>query len=180
MSSQGFASHPRPNPIPSSWGLNPPGPLKFFAEPPLQRRQGRGNDVGYPLSQSLFTTYESRIKTGVTLLVQPKEITGAPKEGHFHVTGSGGDGGSATPTGWEVNRFGRQTRKRVNYAEDGKDDDLDEDEDDNRRRKPAAGAMEKAKEDQQENWSWLGERPPGERLRSKHMNPETSVYPPDL
>lgn len=128
---------------------------------------------------------------GVSLLVQPREITGCPSEGHFEGLGpstSKGEG-SATPQGYEVNRFGRQTRRRINYAEDGRDDDFDDEDDDDARRKStmvqdaaARAAEERRKQVEAENklregWSYLGERPAAERVRQMPYNKDAVGYP---
>lgn len=132
---------------------------------------------------------------GVSLLVQPKEITGCPSEGHFEGLGPSTrqNEGSATPQGYEVNRFGRQTRRRINYAEDGRDDDFDDDDDDDNnaasRRKQtmiqdaaARAAEERRKQVEaemklRESWSYLGERPAADRIRQMAYNKDAVGYP---
>jgi chromatin structure-remodeling complex subunit SFH1 len=56
----------------------PPGPLPFFLPPPGQPTR----DPSYPppVAQALFTTYPSRLRAGVTGLVQPETITGGSRE----------------------------------------------------------------------------------------------------
>lgn len=57
----------------------PAGPMGFFLPPPGQITR----DPTYqtpPTSQALYTTYPARLRTGVTQLLQPENVTGGPRE----------------------------------------------------------------------------------------------------
>ncbi|WOO85705.1 Chromatin structure-remodeling complex subunit sfh1 [Vanrija pseudolonga] len=60
----------------------PPGPLGFFLAPPGQRTFDHTLQ-STPVTQGFFTTYPSRMRTGVTTLVQPETVTGGPKEREY-------------------------------------------------------------------------------------------------
>ncbi|WVW80377.1 hypothetical protein I302_102358 [Kwoniella bestiolae CBS 10118] len=123
----------------------PPGILPYFSAPPGQKTY----DVTLstpPTSQALYTTYPSRIRTGITSLVQPEHITGGSKEREaFYaeqerelLNAQRGGSGTSTPRydsplpgrGAGLSTSRRGGRGRVNYAEDASDDDEDEEEDD--------------------------------------------------
>ncbi|OCF75214.1 hypothetical protein I204_04067 [Kwoniella mangroviensis CBS 8886] len=141
-------AQPQPQPAiyyhPQSY---PPGVLPYFSAPPGQKTY----DVTLstpPTSQALYTTYPSRIRTGITSLVQPEHITGGPKEREaFYaeqekelLNSQRGGSGTSTPRydsplpnrsgGVGVGSTRRGGRGRVNYAEEGSDDEEDDDEDD--------------------------------------------------
>jgi len=120
-----------------------PGPLPFFLPPPGQPT----TDPTYstPLtSQALRTTYPSRVRTGVTGLVQPENITGGPKERQYFLaeldrellTARPASGASTpryhSPARGRTTLFGRRTGRggAVNYVDQGSDDDEEGDEDD--------------------------------------------------
>lgn len=198
--SGGSYAPPVPTNYPASY---PAGPLPLFVPPPGQRKiQGAER----PRTQSFYTTYASRMRTGVSSLVQPLVVTGGPQDdfgGALNAapaSGAGGGGGgtasgyasgSATPVGSGpelLSRSGRVMRRTVNYAEDagsiGSDDDDDDDStsdaSETRRRRRAADAASEAQRqaavaaqrkaererERQAGWSWLGERPPGDRVTS--------------
>ena len=56
-----------------------PGPLPYFLPPPGQPSLDPSLSTP-PTTQALRTTYPSRLRTGVTGLVQPETISGGPRE----------------------------------------------------------------------------------------------------
>lgn len=152
----------------------PPGPYPLAATPP--GLQSRGVYSRRPLSQAKFTTYESRMKTGVTTLIQPINITGGPNAAFAHISSSSGlgTGGSSTPVVVE----GRRRATRVNYAEDDAYEGMEDDDEHHhvgpgRPRKSAQSRRGGggAGEDSQAGWSWLGERTPAERVVTSTASP---------
>ena len=57
----------------------PPGPLAYFLAPPGQSTLDPTLSAP-PNTQALHSTYPSRLRTGVTGLVQPETVTGGPRE----------------------------------------------------------------------------------------------------
>ncbi|WWC88107.1 uncharacterized protein L201_003011 [Kwoniella dendrophila CBS 6074] len=133
-----------------------PGVLPYFTAPPGQRTTDPSLNTP-PTSQALYTTYPSRIRTGISSLVQPENITGGSKEREAFIAeqerelaqiqkgGGGGGSGTSTPRydspipnkrpGLTSNfsssrRNGGTGRGRVNYAENASDDDDEDDDED--------------------------------------------------
>ncbi|WWC68418.1 uncharacterized protein I206_102345 [Kwoniella pini CBS 10737] len=124
----------------------PPGVLPYFAAPPGQKTYDPSLNTP-PTSQGLYTTYPSRLRTGITSLLQPEHITGGSKEREaFYAEQErelssiprGGSGASTPrydspiPNSTKrpgISNTGRRTNSRVNYAEDASDVDEEEDED---------------------------------------------------
>lgn len=159
-------------PLPKFPETYPPGPLPINAYPPGQPRSQRYPQR--PHTQAKYTTYDSRMKTGVSGLVQPIHVTGGPNEAFTpsSVFNSGNaplNTGTMTP---EYGRGGRSRRGKINYAEVEDDDFGDEDE---RNEKQEKRMVDDAKV--QEGWSWLGERTPGNRVRSRVAPPATASLP---
>ncbi|KAJ9105087.1 hypothetical protein QFC20_004373 [Naganishia adeliensis] len=159
-------------PLPKFPETYPAGPLPINAYPPGQPRSQRYPQR--PHTQAKYTTYDSRMKTGVSGLVQPIHVTGGPNEAFTpsSVFNSGNaplNTGTMTP---EYGRGGRSRRGKINYAEVEDDDFGDEDE---RNEKQEKKMVDDAKV--QEGWSWLGERTPGNRVRSRLAPPATASLP---
>ncbi|WWD18147.1 hypothetical protein CI109_102596 [Kwoniella shandongensis] len=220
-------------------GSHPPGPLPFFLPPPGQPTSDPSLSTP-PTSQALYTTYPSRLRTGVTGLIQPEHITGGPREREYFLaemeremntagrggsgtgtprydspvpaTAGGGGGGRRSTAAAAALLSGRRGRV-VNYAEKASDDEEDDDEDESElsdldepasdpedetfghrgpvKRGPGrprkdrgdsamfggAGAdhqaatksskLRRKKEEMERGWTWLGDRTPGERVRSQ-------------
>lgn len=72
----------------------------------------------------------------------------------------------------EYGRGGRSRRTKINYAE-VEDDDFGDGEEGSEAQ--VKKAVDIAKE--QEGWSWLGERTPGNRVRSRMAPPATANLP---
>ncbi|WWC60528.1 uncharacterized protein I303_103102 [Kwoniella dejecticola CBS 10117] len=127
----------------------PPGVLPYFSAPPGQKTLDPSLNTP-PTSQGLYTTYPSRLRTGITSLIQPEHITGGSKEREafyaeqereLSAAQRGGSGTSTprydspAPNSTKRPGFGgagaggRRTNSRVNYAEDASDDDEEDDED---------------------------------------------------
>ncbi|KAK4686922.1 chromatin structure-remodeling complex subunit SFH1, partial [Tremellales sp. Uapishka_1] len=92
----------------------PPGPLGFFLPPPGQVTTDPTLATP-PTSQAVFTTYPSRLRTGVTGLVQPETVTGGPKERELflaeldrEVVNSGRASGTSTPRHDSPAPFGKR------------------------------------------------------------------------
>ncbi|WVO19627.1 uncharacterized protein IAS62_000916 [Cryptococcus decagattii] len=227
----------------------PPGPCPFFLSPPGQKTTDPSLST-QPTTQALYTTYPSRLRTGVTGLIQPERVSGGPKErkaflaeldrempfgGGINTPGYGRLSGSGTstprfdsPAPFPSSRrmtaasaatgagLGSSRRGRVvNYAEKGSDDeDFSEEEDDfgepasdpddidygSRRRRIAgggsrresaaplvvgglehqaamrAGKLRRKMEELDRGWTWLGDRTPGDRVRSQVAGVTKHVY----
>ncbi|WRT65911.1 uncharacterized protein IL334_002862 [Kwoniella shivajii] len=136
---------------PSSY---PPGVLPYFKPPPGQKTIDPSLSTP-PTSQAIYTTYPSRLRTGITSLVQPEHITGGPREREafyaeqerelLAAQRAGSITGTSTPrydspipgstststlkrnNNSQSNLSGRRGG-RINYAEQASDDD-DEEED---------------------------------------------------
>ena len=152
----------------------PPGPLPINAAPPGQPRSLRFPQK--PHTQAKYTTYDSRMRTGVSGLVQPIHVTGGPNEAFtpssvFNSSNAPLNTGVMTPTG-EYGRGGRSRRTKINYAEVEEDDFGDGEEGSEAQAKKM---VDIAKE--QEGWSWLGERTPGNRVRSRMAPPALANLP---
>lgn len=190
---------------------HPPGPLPFFVAPPGQT----GAEAN---TQALLTTYPSRLRTGVTGLIQPENITGGPRERElflaeldkelFAPPTSGVNSPRDSPAPFGPSRravtttSGRRSRM-VSYAEQGSDEDEDDDEEEeeSEAEDPASdpedgsygargdaggrrtrqrrdmhqvngdnakqGRLKKKRDEMDRGWTWLGDRCPGERVRSQ-------------
>lgn len=129
-----------------------------------------------PLTQANFSTYDSRMKTGITTLIQPINITGGPNPAFASITGAGT--GSSTPIITE----GRRRTRVVNYAEDDAYEGIDEDDGDaggtrySRRTAQLQRRETDSNRDVQAGWSWLGERPPAERITASRIHPTTLPF----
>ncbi|KAK8865672.1 hypothetical protein IAR55_000817 [Kwoniella newhampshirensis] len=232
-------------------GSYPPGPLPFFLPPPGQPTSDPSLSTA-PTSQALHTTYPSRLRTGVTGLIQPEHITGGPRERELfmaemdremNISGRGGSGASTprydSPTPFNVGGGGAGTgggrrstaavassaalglsgrRGRVvNYAEKASDDEDDDDDDESElsevdepasdpedetfgRKKRGPGRprkdrdssmfgaggdhhaaskvskLRKKKDEMERGWTWLGDRTPGERVRSQPARGTKHAY----
>ncbi|WVN85562.1 uncharacterized protein L203_100710 [Cryptococcus depauperatus CBS 7841] len=122
----------------------PPGDFGFFLPPPGQKTTDPSLSTP-PTTQALYTTYPSRLRTGVTGLVQPGHVTGGPKEREAfladmerEMTSSATPGGPVRPlSGTSTPRYdspasfprasrqvfsGRRARV-VNYVEKASDDE---------------------------------------------------------
>lgn len=191
----------------------------------------------------MLTTYSSRLRTGVTGLIQPENVTGGPRERElflaemdrelFSASGTRDRDGSAVstprdspaPFGGRIRSAaaaaagsGRRGRK-VNYAEKESDEEGDEDgasdstlseldeppsdpddvsygdrrkktdrdrdrerekERDRGRMDPQTalkhGRLRKKKEEMDKGWTWLGDRVPGDKVKSRVMRPTRHHY----
>lgn len=175
----------------------------------------------------MLTTYPSRLRTGVTGLIQPENITGGPREREIFLAEldrelfSKDRSGSAASTPRDspapfgrravaVSSGGRRGRV-VNYAEKGSDDEDEQDESDSslsdleepasdpddgtfgdkrkrgdrdRRRDTMLdpqtalrhGRLRKKKEEMDKGWTWLGDRVPGDKVRSQVVRPTRHQY----
>jgi chromatin structure-remodeling complex subunit SFH1 len=151
-----------------------------------------------PTHQGTYTSYPSRLRTGVSSLLQPLVVTGGPQDGFgatqasLAAATSGYASGSSTPLGSGpelFSRSGRPMRQRVNYAElegsAGEEDENSQDEqpvlsEAQRQAAIAQARKEKREKEQQMGWSWLGERPPGDRVhggKAKRPVPDYQRYP---
>ncbi|OCF45232.1 hypothetical protein I317_00754 [Kwoniella heveanensis CBS 569] len=133
---------------------HPPGTLPFFVPPPGQPTTDPSLSTP-PKSQAQYTTYPSRLRTGVTGLIQPEHVTGGSKE-RAHLLAeldreiaaggragsgastprydspapyAGGGGGRRSAAAASSMLSGRRGRV-VNYAEKASDDEDEDDEDD--------------------------------------------------
>ena len=225
-------AHP-PGPPPPQYFYHeltfPPGPRPYFRPPPGQATRNPARPP--PVSQAMYSTYASRLRTGVTGLVQPETITGGPREREQRLAeldreiAGGTASGTATPRydspvpastrrpGLAGRPSGRRTT--VNYAEAGSDEEESEEEEDDepqeagsdpedgnwggrdRRRRdtgtPAgrpsmAGQMDrdvaarvmrmrKRNEDLERGITWLGDRVPGDKVRSVQFKASRHQYP---
>ncbi|WVR05628.1 hypothetical protein IAU60_002650 [Kwoniella sp. DSM 27419] len=217
---------------------HPPGALGFFLPPPGQPTTDPSLSTP-PTSQGGYTTYYSRLRTGVTGLIQPEHVTGGPREREAFLaeqereaalargTGSGastprydspipGGGGRRSAMGAVSTLSGRRGRV-VNYAEKASDDEDDDDESELSeldeppsdpedqsfgpppKRKPGrprknpdpvlvvggpehqaamrAGRARKKREDMDRGWTWLGDRVPGDKVRSRRAEATAHQYP---
>ncbi|WVQ97035.1 hypothetical protein IAU59_004145 [Kwoniella sp. CBS 9459] len=132
---------------------HPPGQLPFFLPPPGQSTTDPSLSTP-PKSQAQYTTYPSRLRTGITGLIQPEHVTGGSKEraqmlaeldGDILAGGRAGSGASTprhdSPAPYAGGGGGRRSAaaasamlsgrrgRVVNYAEKASDDDDDEDDD---------------------------------------------------
>lgn len=118
----------------------PDGPLGFFLPPPGQRTLDPTLQTP-PVTQGLFTTYPSRLRTGVTSLMQPEGAEGGAKEREewsqrYDAEEAARSSGANTPrTDSPAPRAGRTTTVttlsgrragRVNYAEKESSDEEEE------------------------------------------------------
>ncbi|WVF70662.1 hypothetical protein IAT40_005455 [Kwoniella sp. CBS 6097] len=133
---------------------HPPGQLSFFVPPPGQPTTDPSLSTP-PKSQAQYTTYPSRLRTGITGLVQPEHITGGSKERSqllaeldrdIAAGGRAGSGASTprydSPAPYATGGSGRRSAaaassmlsgrrgRVVNYAEKASDDDDDDDDED--------------------------------------------------
>lgn len=199
-------SRPSPGPVLSARSqtyfhpLHPPGPLPYFLPPPGQPSSEPA--LPPPTSQALITTYPSRLRTGVTTLIQPEHITGGPRERELYEQDQIASGASTprleSPGPRKAMTTNRRGRK-VNYAEKESDSELSEEslsdieeapsdpEDTSygergrrdplaRREKPERVKV-KRKVEPDHGWTWLGDRPPGERVRSARVRQTPHEYP---
>lgn len=149
----------------------PAGVYPLAAIPP--GAMSRGIHSSRPLSQARHTTYESRMKTGVTTLVQPLNITGGPNAAFAQAYMA--NVGNSTP----VASDGRRRTHRVNYAEDDAYEGIDDDDggDGGGTRYSRRMAQQSRRDtsssatDAQSGWSWLGDRTPAERVSSTQATP---------
>lgn len=141
----GHPQHPQPQ-RPQVYHLPPQypdGPLGFFLPPPGQRTLDPTLQTP-PATQGLFTTYPSRLRTGVTSLMQPEGAEGGSKERQswseaFDREEAQRSSGANTPrTDSPAPRLNRTTTTtlsgrragRVNYAEKESSDEEEEEESD--------------------------------------------------
>ena len=191
-----------------------PGPLAFFLAPPGQLT-GDPTLSTPPVSQALRTTYPSRLRTGITGLLQPETVTGGPREREFFFAeldrelGNVRSGsGTSTPrydspaARRQTTFSGRRTGRlgAVSYAEEASDEEDEDGEEEEeigeapsdpddmdygrsgRKRKKGErtgvggmdhqaairlGKLRKRKDELDRGWTWLGDRVPGERVRSQ-------------
>jgi chromatin structure-remodeling complex subunit SFH1 len=141
------------------------------------------------------------MRTGVTSLMQPENITGGPREREAFMAeferemGSARASGASSPARFDSpvpKRRGRQ----INYAElEESSEELSEpdeppsDPEDfsyaggarGRRRDMVdtarAGRLKKRKDEMDKGWTWLGERAPGERVKSTPVGSKRKYYP---
>ncbi|ORY24684.1 hypothetical protein BCR39DRAFT_546165 [Naematelia encephala] len=170
---------------------HPAGPLAYFSPPPSQPTTDPS--MSYPpTSQGLYTTYPSRLRTGVTGLIQPETITGGPKEREWLLAELDRElglarGGSTPPPRRVATMSGRA--RRVNYAEaeEEESDGEEEDEDDARRgwtgtgsteqqAAMRAGKLRKKREEMDRGLTWLGDRTPGERVLTRRARMTAHTY----
>ncbi|EIW72832.1 hypothetical protein TREMEDRAFT_26575 [Tremella mesenterica DSM 1558] len=190
-----------------------PGPLPYFLPPPGQMSHDPSLS-SEPNTQAVYSTYPSRLRTGVTGLVQPEQLTGGPRERELflaeldrEISSTRPGSGASTPRYDSPTSFGKPKRpnltgrriRAVNYAEKASDDessegeDMDDFEDDSdledenlprskkrreveRQLQPNGGGdvqaamriarLRKKKEELDKGWTWIGDRVPGERVRS--------------
>ena len=247
-SSNPYGHNPAPNamtsrPVYRHPQTHPPGALPFFVPPPGQTTSDPSLS-NPPNSQAVYSTYPSRVRTGVTGLVQPDNIAGGPREREYFLaemeremvqvrSGSGtstprfespvpfagGRGSRAAAAAATLS--GRRSRV-VNYAEKASDDEADEesseeesdelvgeaasdpDDTDYGSKKKArvdkdrsagallaqqqstqpldaqtamrVGRLRKKKEELDRGWTWLGDRVPGDRVRSRRVMPTKHIY----
>lgn len=125
-----------------------------------------------PVKQAMYSTYPSRMRTGVTTLVQPLNITGGPNAAFTSALTK-----PITSSSSIIIDGPRRRGGRINYAEDDAFAELDEDDPEvdkgsGLRSSRRVAQMEKKKEveqvvrDEKAGWSWLGERVPAERVTS--------------
>ncbi|TYJ55741.1 hypothetical protein B9479_003517 [Cryptococcus floricola] len=207
-----------------------PGPLPFFTPPPGQKTTDPSLSTA-PTSQALYTTYSSRLRTGVTNLVQPEHTTGSSKDREAFladierqissdVVDGKGSGASTprydSPAPFSSRRgaasYGGSSRRArtVNYAENISDDDdfespsdgegSDEDVEYGSRRRRTTGRRDYARDSQstmggqdvmqsqkvyklrrraeemENGWTWLGDRTPGDRVRSQTAALTKHIY----
>ena len=146
------------------------------------------------------------MRTGVTSLIQPETITGGPREREAFLAEFEREMGSAKAgSGASTPRFdspapaGRGRRKQINYAEleeDSEDDEPSEPEEPpsdpedfsygggaRGKRKDTmidvarAGRLKKRKDEMDKGWTWLGERAPGDRVKSTPVGLKRKYYP---
>lgn len=118
-------------------GTFPEGPLPLFMAPPGQPTLD-ATLLTPARSQGMYCTYPSRMRTGVTSLVQPEIITGGPREREAFLAEyereMGGKSGSGVSTPrldspaprptFKPNITGRRGRA-INYVDKGSDEDSD-------------------------------------------------------
>ena len=155
----------------------------------------------------MYSTYPSRMRTGVTALMQPENITGGPREREAFLAEFEREMGSARPgSGTSTPRFDspaptgrRGGRRQVNYAEIEEDEEEEEEEPDEppsdpedtsyaggargRRRvddlatQARAGRLKKRKDEMDKGWTWLGERAPADRVRNTPVGHKRKIHP---
>jgi len=132
----------------------PPGPLPYFRPPPGQRTRDPSRPP--PITQAMYSTYPTRLRTGVTGLIQPENITGGPRERENLLaeldrelavarTGSGAttprvDSPAPFPTSRRPILSGRRGGRggAVNYAENMSEEEESEDEEEEQIVEPAS------------------------------------------
>ena len=189
----------RPNAIPE-------GPLPLYHPPPGQPTLDATMREP-PKSQAMYTTYPSRMRTGVTSLLQPETITGGPREREAFMAefdremGSAKAGsGASTPARFDspAPTGRRGGRRQVNYAEmeesseeESEPEEPPSDPEDSsyaggargKRRgddvqgMARAGRLKKRKDELDKGWTWLGERTPAEWVRGAQVRPSRMTYP---
>lgn len=142
--SQGYRAQPAPAP-PRQVAFHPEtypaGPLGYFLPPPGQRSLLDPTLSTPPVTQAFYTTYPSRLRTGVTALVQPENVTGGPREREAQLAEQERELAGARSSGTNTPRIespapsrpGRTTTTtfsgrragRVNYAEADESEDED-------------------------------------------------------
>ena len=114
------------------------------------------------------------MKTGVTTLIQPINITGGPNAAFAQITNAGL--GGSTPVAPE----GRRRATRVNYAEDDAYEGLEDDDAGEGGTRYSRRMAQQSRRgdagsngDLQAGWSWLGDRTPSDRVTSSLAHPMT-------
>jgi chromatin structure-remodeling complex subunit SFH1 len=220
------------------------GPLPYFLPPPGQTTTDPTLSRP-PVTQSYHSTYPSRLRTGVSGLIQPEVITGGPKEREYflaeldrEIAAVQSGSGASTPRFDSPAPFSRKQTttttfsgrrgRVVNYAEKESEDEDEDDMSDigeapsdpedmsyGERRKRAtsaldrsaggeklrreaermaqsmggpgggpvdvqaamrAGRLRKKREEMERGWTWLGDRAPGDRVRSIRARPTRHQY----
>lgn len=115
----------------------PEGPLPLYTTPPGQPTYD-SSLLAPARSQAMYSTYPSRLRTGVTSMVQPEIITGGPREREAFLAEYEREMGGKSGSGVSTPRFdspaprptfrpavtGRRGRT-VNYVDKGSDEDSD-------------------------------------------------------
>jgi chromatin structure-remodeling complex subunit SFH1 len=219
--------------------------LPYFLPPPGQPTKDPTLSTP-PVAQAFHSTYPSRLRTGITGLIQPEVITGGPREREYflaeldrELAAARSGSGASTPRFDSPAPIGRRTTtlsgrrgRAVNYAEKESEDEEESDdiseieeppsdpEDTSyggeRRRRGAsaldrsargeklrreaermaqvlgaggavggpvdvqaamrAGRLRKKREEMERGWTWLGDRVPGDRVRSVRVRPTKHHY----
>ncbi|RSH92744.1 Chromatin structure remodeling complex protein sfh1 [Saitozyma podzolica] len=194
------------------------GPLPYFLPPPGQTTTDPTLSRP-PVTQAYHSTYPSRLRTGVSGLIQPEVITGGPKEREYflaeldrEIAAVQSGSGASTPRfdspapfprkQTTTTTFSGRRGRVVNYAEKESEDEDEDDMSDigeapsdpedmsyGERRKRAtsaldrsagaamrAGRLRKKREEMERGWTWLGDRAPGDRVRSIRARPTRHQY----